>query len=31
MNSLAKRAVKVHEKLLEFYGEPMWRNPLGSA
>jgi len=26
--SLAKRAVNVHEKLLEFYGEPVWRNPL---
>lgn len=28
MNTLAKRAVKIHEKLLEFYGEPIWRNPL---
>mgnify|MGYP001344907114 FL=1 len=28
MNPLAKRAVKVHEKLIEFYGEPIWRNPL---
>src|SRR5574338_1074095 len=28
MNALAKRAVKVHEKLIEFYGEPIWRNPL---
>ena len=28
MNSLAKRARKVHERLLEFYGEPIWRNPL---
>ena len=28
MNPLAKRAIKVHEKLLEFYGEPIWRNPL---
>ncbi|HNQ95989.1 MAG TPA: endonuclease III [Anaerolineales bacterium] len=26
--SLAKRAVKIHEKLIEFYGEPIWRNPL---
>ena len=26
--SLAKRAVKIHEKLLEFYGEPIWRNPM---
>ncbi|HET9909725.1 MAG TPA: endonuclease III [Anaerolineales bacterium] len=28
MNSLAKRAVKIHERLLAFYGEPIWRNPL---
>src|SRR5512140_2208181 len=28
MNPLAKRAVKIHERLLEFYGEPIWRNPL---
>lgn len=28
MNPLAKRAIKIHEKLLEFYGEPIWRNPL---
>lgn len=28
MNSLAKRALKIHERLLEFYGEPVWRNPL---
>ena len=28
MNHLAKRALKVHERLLEFYGEPIWRNPL---
>lgn len=28
MNSLAKRAFKIHERLLEFYGEPIWRNPL---
>ncbi len=28
MSQLAQRAVKVHEKLLEFYGEPVWRNPL---
>ena len=28
MNPLATRAVKVHEKLLGFYGEPIWRNPL---
>ncbi|MGE5774893.1 MAG: endonuclease III domain-containing protein, partial [Chloroflexota bacterium] len=28
MNQLAKRAVQIHERLLEFYGEPVWRNPL---
>ena len=28
MNPLAKRAIKVHERLLEFYGDPVWRNPL---
>lgn len=28
MNRLAQRAIKIHEKLLEFYGEPVWRNPL---
>jgi len=28
MIALAKRAIKVHGKLLEFYGEPVWRNPL---
>jgi endonuclease-3 len=28
MNSLAKRALKIQERLLEFYGEPLWRNPL---
>jgi len=28
MNPLAKRARKIHELLLEFYGEPVWRNPL---
>jgi len=28
MNPLAKRAIKVHQQLLEFYGEPIWRNPL---
>ena len=28
MNTLAKRAIKIHERLLEFYGEPIWRNPL---
>ena len=28
VNAKEKRAVNVHEKLLEFYGEPIWRNPL---
>ena len=28
MNTLAERALKIHERLLEFYGEPVWRNPL---
>jgi endonuclease-3 len=28
MKPLAKRALKIHERLLEFYGEPIWRNPL---
>ena len=28
MNRLAQRALKIHERLLEFYGEPIWRNPL---
>jgi endonuclease-3 len=28
MNPLAKRAIKIHERLLAFYGEPIWRNPL---
>ena len=28
MNNLAQRAVKVHERLIEFYGERTWRNPL---
>lgn len=28
MNSLANRALKIHETLIEFYGEPIWRNPL---
>ena len=26
--NLSKRALKVHEKLLETFGEPIWRNPL---
>jgi endonuclease-3 len=28
VNKLAQRAVKIHERLLEFYGDPVWRNPL---
>ena len=28
MNPLAQRALKIHERLLAFYGEPVWRNPL---
>ena len=28
MNSLAQRAMQIHERLLEVYGEPIWRNPL---
>jgi len=28
MSKLTQRAIKIHEKLLEFYGEPIWRNPL---
>jgi endonuclease-3 len=28
MNNLAKRAIQIHERLLGFYGEPIWRNPL---
>ncbi len=28
MSDLARRAVKIHEKLLEAFGEPTWRNPL---
>src|SRR5215212_6796104 len=28
MNPLVKRALKIDERLLEFYGEPIWRNPL---
>lgn len=28
MKRLAQRALKIHERLLEFYGEPIWRNPL---
>jgi endonuclease-3 len=28
MNPLTQRAIQIHERLLEFYGEPVWRNPL---
>src|SRR6185436_8930974 len=28
MKMLAQRAVKIHERLLEFYGVPVWRKPL---
>lgn len=28
MSSLAGRALKIHERLLEVFGEPIWRNPL---
>lgn len=28
MNDLARRARAVHKKLLAFYGQPTWRNPL---
>jgi endonuclease-3 len=28
VNNLAKRAIKIHERLLDFYGEPIWRHPL---
>jgi endonuclease III len=28
MRDLKKRAIAIHEKLLEAYGEPIWRNPL---
>jgi len=28
MKNLQKRAVKIHETLLEKFGEPIWRNPL---
>ena len=28
MNALAERALKIHKRLLKFYGEPIWRNPL---
>ena len=28
MDNLAMRALTIHERLLAFYGEPVWRNPL---
>lgn len=28
MNALAQRARRIHTRLLNFYGEPSWRNPL---
>jgi endonuclease-3 len=28
MPNLAKRALKIHEKLLQAFGDPTWRNPL---
>src|SRR5512143_3077711 len=28
MSRLSQRAIKIHEKLLEVFGEPIWRNPL---
>jgi len=28
MRDLKKQALKIHEKLLEAFGEPIWRNPL---
>jgi endonuclease-3 len=28
MSSLAQKALQVHKTLLDFYGEPIWRNPL---
>ncbi|MCC6300812.1 MAG: endonuclease III [Anaerolineales bacterium] len=28
MSDLKTRAVKIHQRLIEFYGEPIWRNPL---
>jgi endonuclease III len=28
MKSLQTRAIKIHEKLMEAFGEPIWRNPL---
>ena len=28
MPTLSKRAIKIHQRLLEVFGEPIWRNPL---
>jgi endonuclease-3 len=28
VNPLTTRALKIHQRLLAFYGEPIWRNPL---
>jgi endonuclease III len=28
MPNLAEKALQIHQNLLEFYGEPIWRNPL---
>lgn len=28
MNALAERARQIHRRLLDFYGQPLWRNPL---
>jgi endonuclease-3 len=28
MNNLKKRAAKIHERLMEAFGDPTWRNPL---
>lgn len=28
MNALVQRACQIHARLLDFYGEPTWRNPL---
>lgn len=28
MSNLSKRALKIYEKLLEAFGEPIWRNPM---
>ncbi|HRQ24649.1 MAG TPA: hypothetical protein PLF42_14580, partial [Anaerolineales bacterium] len=28
MKKLQTRAIKIHERLMEVFGEPIWRNPL---